>query len=967
MTPERWRQLTGIFHAALARDAPERAAFVASSCKGDPEMRREVEAMLAAHDDAGRSGEPPLRAAARMPIVESPVRDLPLATESRIGPYEIVSLLGIGGMGAVYRARDTKLHRDVAVKVLLPAVAHDPDRLARFAREARVLASLDHPNIARVHELEEANGIRALVMELVDGPTLADRIAQGPLPVDEALLIASQIAQALEAAHEHGIVHRDLKPANVKVRLDGTVKVLDFGLARAIDQRPDGGRITTSSVAGMTVPGVLLGTAAYMAPEQAQGRPVDRRADIWAFGCVLFEMLTGQRAFGGETLSHVIVTVLEHDPDWKMLPVTTAPSIRRLLRRCLEKDPKRRLDSAAVVRIEIDEAAREPTPVVQAASQRSSRWRPLVWTATGAGAAMLVIGMLPGRTPPSDPSEPLVSHIRIDGQLLLSQPGIHFAVAPSGKTVAFAVDDGGSRVLYRRDLDRIDPEPIAGTQGASDVFFSHDGRGLGFEVLSELWTVSLDGATPQRLFVNQPLRGGTWSEGDKIVVGRVGSGLWLVSTSGGEPRQLSMPERGDRHELPQMLPGGRAVLFTIFASDKPPRVAVHILASGETRSLFEGVAARFVRSGHLVFGRQGKLWAVGFDPGSLKTVGTARVVRDDVVWSAPGYPQFVVGGGALAYVRASTGSSGLGKRLAAWIDRHGRTETIPIEPNNFLLFRLSPTADRVVAQIGASRDLWAYDFRRGTSTRLTSDRIIAYSAPVWTPDGTRVAFTTWFEGEIGLGLVRADGSGQVEELVKGVGMRSFERTHPAILPDGTGMILSGLGPGAMAEDLLFVPLTGERRLERLFQAAGNERNPAVAPSGRLIAYNSDESSRSEVYVRPFPDAGSRKWQISTEGGVGPVWTRGGSEIVYVDGQGRMVAVAVRSRGNDAIDFSKPEPLFTLRNGLGPGDDRVWDVTSDGKRFLVGVGDEVVKGPERAPELILIQNWADELTRIVRLP
>lgn len=756
--------------------------------------------MLAAHDDAGQFGEPPLGAAARSPIVESPVGDLPLSNESRIGPYEIVSLLGIGGMGAVYRARDTKLHRDVAMKVLLPAVAHDPDRLARFAREAQVLASLDHPNIARVHELEESNGIRALVMELVDGPTLADRIAQGPIPADEALRIADQIAQALEAAHEHGIVHRDLKPANVKVRVDGTVKVLDFGLARAIDRRPEhGGQITTNSVAGMTGPGVLLGTAAYMAPEQAQGRPVDRRADIWAFGCVLFEMLAGQRAFGGETLSRVIAMVLEDDPDWKMLPVTTAVSIRRLLRRCLEKDPKRRLDSAAVARIEIDEAAREPTPVVQVASQRGSRWHPIIWAATSAGAAMLAIGMLAGRTPPSDPLQPVVSHIRVDGQLLLGQPGIHFAVAPSGKTVVFAVDDGASRVIYRRDLDRVDPEPIAGTQGGSDVFFSHDGRGLGFEARSELWTVSLDGATPQRLFPNQPLRGGTWGEGDKIVVGRVGSGLWLVSTSGGEPRQLSMPQRGDRHELPQMLPGGRAVLFTIFASDKPPRVAVHVLGSGETRSLFEGVAARFVRPGHVVFGRQGKLWAVGFDPGSLQTIGTARAVRDDVVWSASGYPQFVVEGGALAYVRAGPGSGGLGKRLATWIDRHGRRDPIPIEPDNFLLFRLSPTADRVVAQIGASRDLWTYDFRRGTSTRLTSDRIIAYSAPVWTPDGTRVAFTTWFEGEIGLGLIRADGSGQVEELVKGVGMRSFERTHPAILPDGRGMVLSGLGPDATVE------------------------------------------------------------------------------------------------------------------------------------------------------------------------
>ena len=523
---------------------------------------------------------------------------------------------------------------------------------------------------------------------------------------------------------------------------------------------------------------------------------------------------------------------------------------------------------------------------------------------------------------------------------------------------------GSGRALFRRDLDRLDPEPIVGTEGGSDAFFADDGRRIGFETRSELWSTSLDGGTPRRLHANYPLRGGTWGEGDRIVVGRLGSGLWITSAASSESRQLTIPEEGERHELPQLLPGGRAVLFTILAAKKPPRVAVLLLDTGQARDLFEGFGARYVNSGHVVFGRQDKLWAVVFDLDSLRTRGVARCVREDVLWSAAGYPQFTVGGDALAYVRASQASASVGKSVLAVVNRQGAAEILPLPPDNYLLAALSPAADRLVVQVGPSRDLWTYDFNRGNFTRLTSDRVVAFSAPTWSPDGSRVVFTTRFDGDVGLGWVRPDGSGAVEVLMKGIGMRSFERTDPVFLPDGSGIIMTGLAPAASLDDLLIVRLTGEMRLETLLQAPGLERNPAIAPDGRAVAYNSDESGRREVYVRPYPNVGGRRWQISTAGGAGPRWTRGGRELVYMDDQGRVMAVTVRADGNDGFEFSKPEPLFTFVAATPYGLDREFDVSRNGERFLFHSVPATTPATGSSVELVVIQNWVDELKRLV---
>ena len=465
----------------MERPPADRAAFLREACGDDDAIRLELEATLVNVSRAEVFLEQPLAALAAQ--VMEPSTDAVL-TGLRLNTLVIGKMIGAGGMGHVYQARDTELNRDVAVKVLSPEFANDADRLARFAREARVLASLNHPNIAQIHGLQSSGAVTAIVMELVAGETLADRIARGPIAVNEALPIARQIAAALEAAHEQGVIHRDLKPANIQVRTDGTVKVLDFGLAKTVHPTSDEAEDRVNVAALSSIPGVVLGTAAYMSPEQARQKPVDRRVDMWAFGCVLFEMLTARPAFTGATRSAVLLEVIEGEPDWTALPASTPAAIRRLLRRCLEKDAGRRLDSAAVARLEIDEAEREPSRVVasSASTRQRSAWALAPWLLIGTVVALLVALTVVERARPSEQSRPLmVMSMTVDGPRLVHQSGVHFSLAPTGRTLVYSGPDGANRVLFRRDLDRLDPEPLVGTEGGSDAFFSDDGRRIGFE------------------------------------------------------------------------------------------------------------------------------------------------------------------------------------------------------------------------------------------------------------------------------------------------------------------------------------------------------------------------------------------------------------------------------------------------------------------------------------------------------
>ncbi len=897
-----------------------------------------------------------------------------LEAGTRLGPYEVTAQIGKGGMGEVYRARDTGLDRDVAIKVLPAEFASDPERLARFEREAKVLASLNHPNIAHIHGLERSGDAPALILELVEGPTLQDRIAQGAIPLDEALPIAKQIAEALEAAHEQGIIHRDLKPANIKVTPDSVVKVLDFGLAKALEPEQTEAEAANSPTmtAAATKMGVLMGTAAYMSPEQAAGRPADRRADIWAFGVVLWEMLAGQQLFTGESVSHVVASVLKTEPDWNALPTATPALLRRLLRRCLEKDRKRRLQHVGDARADIDDARTiEIPPSTGAASlARVALWQRPVPLMLGAALLVAVTGLAVWSLTRSEEAPPRVGRFILTDQgnepvnRSGGQPDV--ALSPDGTTVVYMAGRSNEESsLTVRAVDQLVGVPLDATVAprSFNPFVSPDGEWVGyldFDTVT-LNKVSIHGGPAIVLCeIAQDLDGASWSVDDTIIFGsRPPSGLWRVSAAGGEPEALTTldAESGEvNHGWPDVLPGGRSVLFTILTGNlDTAQIAVADVTTGDYRVLVPGGhAPRYAASGHIVYAASGTLRAVGFDLDTLEVVGTPVPVLDGVgTKPITGAASFdLATDGSLAYVSNPIGSA-LPLRTLAWVDRQGNEEPLTAEPRSYVHPRISPEGTRVALDVRDEEDdIWIWDLARQAMTKLTfGAQRDGY--PAWTPDGRRVVFRSTRDGATNLYSRAADGTGAAERLTDTE--NSGNMAPGGFTPDGTQLVF---GRG---RDLRVLSMDGERSSGPLLATEFQESTPELSPDGRWLAYESDASGQFEIFVRPFPNVDEGRWPVSTGGGVQPLWARDGGELFYRIAGGGVVAVAIET--NPRFRPGPPAVVFEGNYYLG-GDAgrRNYDISPDGERFLMIKDNAVADGTEAEAEaqVVLVLNFFEEL-------
>jgi serine/threonine-protein kinase len=875
-----------------------------------------------------------------------------LAAGTRLGPYTVVSPLGAGGMGEVYRATDTRLKRDVALKILPDTFARDAERLARFQREAQVLASLNHPNIGAIHGLEESGTVKALVLELVDGPTLADRLASGPMPLAEAVAVARQIADALDAAHEHGIVHRDLKPSNIKLRADGTVKVLDFGLAKAADAvsspTVDLTQSPTLVSPAVTQAGFILGTAAYMSPEQAKGRTVDRRSDIWAFGCVLYEMLTGTRAFAGDDVTDTMAGILRGEPDWTRIPDDVPPALVRVLKRCMEKDRRRRRHDIGDVHMDIDDAMSAPTIDAPA---RGAGFRWSARRAIAAGAVVLataaVAGAIGWYARPEAPAAVRRFVIPLADEQRYSNTGRRvLALSPDGSHLVYAANNR----LYLRRLDQLSATEIQGTDAGSGrgPFFSPDGQWIGFWAGGQLKRIGLSGGAPIALAdIGNPF-GASWSADDTILFGD-SRGIWRVPGGGGAPERVITVEQGEFAHGPQLLPDGEHVLFSLRKKDaanwEDSVVVAQSLRSGtRTEVLKRAREAQYVQTGHLVYTSAGTLLAIRFDPGRLATSGGAVALVQNVPdgGANSGASQFAVAAnGTMAYI---SGDAAAQLGTLVWVDRTGSEAPTPgsVASPGLANPRISPDGRRV-AMISEG-DLWVQDLQGRPPIRLTFEG--AHFSPVWSLDGSRI----FYEGNRDIGAVAADGSGRPER-VSGQG-----HLHPHAVAHDGNVIVARLPDDSPENADIMRLVPGQPSLQPVVVTQNLEgvNGLSLSPDGRWLAYASSATGTSEIWVQPYPGPGAAV-RISPKGGREPVWAKNGRELFYLEGR-RLMAVVVQP--GTTFSFSPAASLFE-HDYVATGQPPSYDVAGDGRFLMVKSG-----ATATVPPIVMTLDWFEELRRRV---
>ena len=862
-------------------------------------------------------------------------------------------------MGEVYRATDTKLHRDVAIKVLPSDVAADPDRLARFEREAQLLASLNHPNIAHIHGVDDSSGTPALVMELVEGPTLADRIAKGPIPLDEALPIAKQICEALEAAHEQGIIHRDLKPANIKVRLDGAVKVLDFGLAKAFAPASSPvGNATMSPTLTIhaTQAGLILGTAAYMSPEQARGRAVDRRADIWAFGCVLFEMLSGRRAFDGDDVTIMLASVMRAEPDWRLLPTEVPDAIRRLLARCLQKDPTQRCQAIGDTRIEIADALSGASIPTQVGTVRALQTRALPWLVASALVLGLAVTLWNTWRPPA--SSPV---FRLDVTTPPTSEPFSFALSPDGRQIVLVANSPKGSQLLVRSLDRVTAEPLEGTEGGRDPFWSPDNRAIAFFADGKLKRIDLSGGAPQNIADAPNSRGGSWSRDGVIVFsGTTTGGLKHVPAIGGTVSELPRPPGIISSRWPHFLPDGQRFLFTAMLGQVESRgVFVGSLDGRPPTRVLSVVAEASYAGGFLLFVNQGVLLARPFDPAKAVVTGepvpVALMIGADATLGRAGFS--VSDAGVLAY-RGGTAM----RRQVAWVDRAGQVIDVIHAPDESALVNveIAPDAKHVAFNrtINGNSDIWFVDVTSRIASRFTYDPNIDAEA-LWSPDGSRVVFRSSRNGKYDLFEKPADGSTDEQPLL----VTDHDKAAQDWSVHGNLLLYATQDPKT-ASDLWALPMDGKGKPFPIAQTSFDEVHGQISPDGEWLAYASNETGTYEVFLQAFPKSAGKQ-QVSAGGGIYPRWRRDGRELYYVTLDNRLMAVPIQTTpGRAVIAPGAPTELFRTRMSVGAVvgiagalSKAQYTVASDGRFLMLMNADDTPLVP-----INIVLNWTAALRR-----